>query len=184
MTRGKAQTSRMYLWESQREYARCLSDLGAAPVELADLFGCSAPTMRDCLAGQRASTGFRDLTGARTRHPTMTAAEAHAITAMAEDLFALHPERHIPYDRLRRLLAATYEEHHPEAGTVPPPPPAGPAGALERISDTYVALGEQLIDLVDELRQDPIIDVDQRVGAALDRVLEIRVAQAVERYFA
>lgn len=173
---------KVFLWESQREYARCLADLQAHPIEIAAIFDCSDAAVRDALGGQRATTKMRDLTGGVRRYPSMTRTEYEGIVMLAERQFRQHPLQTVPFDRLCRLLAATYEDVVQEQA-----PPAvfetGMAGVLDRIADSYTALGEQIVQLVDAARADRRRDIELAVREVLGEHLPALVAHEVEEYF-
>lgn len=168
------------LWESQREYAKLLAELGVSVGELCSVFGSSDNAMRTALNGLKASPGFRDLTGGCIRLPRMTRTEHDTVLMLAERQLRQHPMLTGAFDKLARLLTATYqtEADRPTTEVVFE---NNAAGALDRIADAYTALGEQLFKLVRELRSEHL---ENAIVSVLDDHLDDRVAKAVEAYFA
>lgn len=169
------------LWESQREYALCLAEMHAPVADVCNIFGASDPAMRASLAGQKASSGYRDLTGGKRRYPAMGQREYDDILMLAQRQLEQHPTLRAPYERLRKLLAVTYEELAPEEISVDRD--SGLVGALDRIADAYQALGEQLVEAIAHVRMEQGVGIELHVRKVLDEQLGDMVAKHVEEFF-
>lgn len=174
--------SKIRLWESQRELAKCLSMLRATMPEICSIFGSSDAATRTAIAGQKASTGYLDLTGGKQRSPAMAKREYDDILMLAQRQLKLHPALTGPYDRLRKLLAATYEDTAAEEIAVAERE-SGVAGAITRLADTYGALGEQLVELARQARAEHTVGLEMLIVHVLDDRLPKLLAQAIEAYF-
>lgn len=176
MTTTQVSGTKRRLYESERILVGWFHDMGAKNAQSAAVFGVSDSQIGASLRGQKATSGYRDVTGKVKRHE-MSSDECDAILQLADFLLARDPSKRPVYDKIFAFLLS---EPLPAAELEPafeplaeaPKVVSSLASLLDRIVDSYTALGEQIAEYVQRSQ-----------GVDEDRVIEL-VNIRVQQHFA
>lgn len=200
-----AKITKYRLHESERLIAKWLKAMKAKRNEIAEAFGCSPGQIGDSLRGQEASSGYKDITGDHPRYE-IPGEKCDAVLRLADNLLARYPDKRPVYDKIFAFLLSeplpaelesavesepvveqpTLQLEQATNGEVIPLPDemteepkiiSNLANLLDRIGDSYIALGEQLGELFQRISQGIGQGVDE------DQVNKL-VDVAVQRAFA